>query len=351
MANELFWIRIPKDAVPSRPRLTPPIADVRRAVRETLRDHQAVAGDLILVACSGGPDSLALAAALAFEGPRAGWKIASITVDHQMQAGSAEVAQQTVSKLQALGYESATVATVQVGKAGGPEAAAREARYLEIENHARLLNAKFVLLGHTLDDQAETVLLGLARGSGARSLNGMAVRNGIYLRPLLRISRETVQKFCEDSGLQPWLDPMNHDLAYTRVRVRNVILPMLENELGPGISLALTRTADSLREDDEVLSQLADAAFSEVARLQATQIIFSVPRFKDLPIAIRHRVFALALQKLAAPEFARVHILAVDALVDDWHGQKPLTLPGVRVERTGESITLKTTKTLKSGAC
>lgn len=351
MANELFWIRIPKDAVPSRPRLTPAIADVRRAVREVLAERGATPGDLILVACSGGPDSLALAAALAFEGPRAELEIAAITVDHQMQSGSAEIAASTAEKLRNLGFQSVTVATVKLGSAGGPEAAAREARYAAIEKEASALGAKFVLLGHTLDDQAETVLLGLARGSGARSLNGMAVRTGIYLRPLLSITRETVLKFCQDSSLKPWFDPMNQDPAYTRVRVREQILPLLENELGPGIAAALARTADQLREDDAVLTDLAAEAFKTVARVQATQILLAVESFRALPLAIRHRVLAQSLQKLQAPEFARVHILAVDQLVDDWHGQKPLTLPGVRVERTGDSITLKSTKTLKSGAC
>jgi tRNA(Ile)-lysidine synthase len=337
--------------LPDRPRLTPAIADVRRAVREALELAGVRQGELVLIACSGGPDSLALAAAAAFEGPRGGIRVGAIVVDHQMQAGSAEVAQATFDKLVALGLEPVEIKTVDVGTSGGPEAAARVARYGALDEAAARLDAVAILLGHTLDDQAETVLLGLARGSGARSLNGMAFHSGRYLRPLLGISRKTVENFCADSKLVPWLDPMNQDHRYTRVRVRKQILPMLETELGPGISDALVRTAEQLREDDEVLTTLSEQAFGQVASMKSNAVQLDVEGFQALPLAIRHRVVARALDILDAPTFARVHILGVDELVDRWHGQKPLTLPGVRVERTGEKIILKTTKTLKPGAC
>ncbi len=334
-----------------RPRLTAAIADVRRAVRESLELAGVRQGELVLIACSGGPDSLALAAAAAFEGPRGGIRVGAIVVDHQMQAGSAEVAKATFDKLVALGLEPVEIKTVDVGTSGGPEAAARVARYGALDEAAARLDAVAILLGHTLDDQAETVLLGLARGSGARSLNGMAFHSGRYLRPLLGISRKTVENFCADSKLVPWLDPMNQDHRYTRVRVRKQILPMLETELGPGISDALVRTAEQLREDDEVLTTLSEQAFGQVASMKSNAVQLDVQGFQALPLAIRHRVVARALDILDAPTFARVHILGVDELVDRWHGQKPLTLPGVRVERTGEKIILKTTKTLKPGAC
>ncbi len=334
-----------------RPRLTPAIADVRRAVREGLGLAGVTKGQLVLVACSGGPDSLAIAAALAFEGPRAGLRAGAVIVDHQMQAGSAKVAAETASVLIGLGLDPVEVATVEVGTAGGPEAAARTARYAALDEAAARLDAQVILLGHTLDDQAETVLLGLARGSGARSLNGMAMHSGRYLRPLLSISRKTTQAFCADSELSPWLDPMNHDPRYARVRVRLNLLPKLEQEIGPGIAEALVRTAEQLREDDEVLSRLADAVYSQIVTTKSNAIQIGVEAFRAQPLAIRHRLIARALDVLEAPTFARVHILAIDELVDRWQGQKPLTLPGVRVERLGEIISLKTTKTLKPGAC
>lgn len=334
-----------------RPRLTPAIADVRRAVRESFADAGLVAGDLVMVACSGGADSLALAAATAFEAPRAELRAGAIVIDHAMQEGSGIVAAETAQKLAKLGLYPVVIRTVVVGSEGGPEAAARTARYAALDKVAEEAGANAILLGHTLNDQAETVLMGLARGSGAKSLNGMARVSGLYLRPLLGIKRETTEAFCTDSGLEPWHDPMNKDEAYTRVRVRQNLLPALEAELGPGIAEALARTAETLREDDEVLAELAMAAYLKVAKEGATQISIGVQEFKDLPLAIRHRVVALAAVVLQAPMLARVHILAIDELVDSWHGQKPLTLPGIRVERTGETLALKTTKTLKTGAC
>jgi tRNA(Ile)-lysidine synthase len=343
----------------SRPRLTPAIADVRRAVRECLEQAGIQADDLVLVACSGGADSLALAAAAAFEGPRfsgragesSGVRVGAVVIDHGMQPGSAEIAAETAHKLSVLGLYPVEIRTVNVGTDGGPEAAARTARYAAIDKVAAETGANAVLLGHTLNDQAETVLLGLARGSGGRSLNGMAAVSGNYLRPLLGITRQTTEAFCTDSGLEPWHDPMNKDQAYTRVRVRENLMPALEAELGPGIAEALARTAETLREDEEVLAELALDAYKRVAQERATRIDIGVAEFRALPLAIRHRVIALAAVVLQAPMLARVHILAVDALVDDWHGQKPLTLPGIRVERTGETIALHTTKTLKTGAC
>lgn len=344
---------MPADSETVRPRLTPAIADVRRAVREGFEAAGLMPGDLVMVACSGGADSLALAAATAFEAPRygTGLKAGAIVIDHAMQEGSGLVAAETAQKLAKLGLYPVEIRTVLVGSEGGPEAAARTARYAALDKVAEEAGANAILLGHTLNDQAETVLLGLARGSGARSLNGMAVVSGNYVRPLLGIKRETTEAFCTDSGLEPWHDPMNQDEAYTRVRVRKNLLPALEAELGPGIAEALARTADTLREDDEVLAELALAAYKKVAKEGGTQISIGVQEFKDLPLAIRHRVVALAAVVLQAPMLARVHILAIDELVDSWHGQKPLTLPGIRVERTGETLALKTTKTLKTGAC
>jgi tRNA(Ile)-lysidine synthase len=337
--------------MPDRPRLTPAIADVRRAVRETLDACGLNADELVLVACSGGADSLALAAATAFEAERLGLRAGAVVVDHQMQLGSAQVAATVAGRLKTLGLDPVVIETVEVGNQGGPEAAARDARYAALGAAAARLNASKVLLGHTLNDQAETVLLGLARGSGARSLNGMAAASGIYLRPLLGITRSTTESFCSDSGLEVWHDPMNADQKFSRVRVRTNLLPALETELGPGVAEALARTAEQLREDDEVLTQLSNQAFDAVAQIKATQIDLNIEAFKNLPLAIRHRVVQLAAQKLDAPMLARVHIRGVDELVDSWHGQKPLTLPGIRVERTGDQIALKTTKTLKPGAC
>ncbi|MCF8535529.1 MAG: tRNA lysidine(34) synthetase TilS [Rhodoluna sp.] len=339
--------------MPKRPRLTPAIADVRRAVREAWMRQGVVSGDLVLVACSGGADSLALAAAAIFEGGRAGVGVGAVIVEHGLQAETKAVAEATAKTLTELGASPVVVRAVKVkgAKSGGPEAAARTARYAALNAAAIEFGAKFVMLAHTLNDQAETVLLGLARGSGNRSLNGMAEVNGLYLRPLLGIERAATVAFCEDSGLTAWQDPQNSDAKFARVRARHNVLPVLEAELGPGIAQALARTAEQLREDETALAELADVFFAQFASTKSTSIEVALEAFKSAPLAVRHRVVAKALQILQAPAFARVHIRAIDELVDDWHGQKPLTLPGVRVERTARNIVLKTAKTLKPGAC
>ena len=339
--------------MPQRPRLTPAIADVRRAVREAWMRHGVVSGDRILVACSGGADSLALAAASVFEGSRIGVLVGAVIVEHGLQPETKAVAEATAKTLTELGASPVEVRAVKVAKtkAGGPEAAARTARYAALDAAADELGAKFVMLAHTLNDQAETVLLGLARGSGNRSLNAMSEVNGRYLRPLLGIERQTTVAFCEDSGLKAWHDPQNKDNKFARVRARQNVMPVLESELGPGIAQALARTAEQLREDEAVLAPMAQDFFDRFVSLKATSIEIALAEFEAAPLAIRHRVIAMALTVLQAPEFARVHIRAIDALVDEWHGQKPLSLPGVRVERTARHIVLKTAKTLKPGAC
>jgi len=350
----------------TRPRLTPAIADVRRAVREALdaaasASGQLIAsGDLILVACSGGPDSLALAAALAFEVGSAeragsGLRAGAVIVDHGLQAASGEVAARTAGVLSGLGLAPVEIVKVVVGEAGGPEAAAREARYAALRATAAKLGARFVLLGHTLDDQAETVLLGLARGSGARSLSGMAAVSSVdgesaFLRPLLGIARETTVAFCADSGLTPWNDPHNLDTKFTRVRVRQAILPLLEQELGPGVAAALARSADLLRADADFLDDLANSEFKRLASLGGTDLSFDLTGLNALARAIRSRVLKLALAVFAA-ESSAAHIRSIEDLLDNWHGQKPLALPRVRVERAGEKLVFKSTKTMKSGVC
>ena len=213
------------------------------------------ADGLVLVALSGGPDSLALAAATAFE---ARGRAGAVIVDHGLQDGSAATAERAAEQARALGLDPVRVVRVQVGTDGGPEAAARTARYEALDAVAGELGAAAVLLGHTLDDQAETVLLGLARGSGAASLQGMAPEAGLYRRPLLGIRRQTTVQACADAGLEPWDDPQNADPGFTRVRVRQTVMPLLETELGPGVAEALARTAEQLREDSEALDAFAD---------------------------------------------------------------------------------------------
>src|SRR5450432_921925 len=207
----------------------PAVAAVRLGVRRVLADLPAET--LVLSACSGGADSLALAAAVAFEAPKLGLRAGGVTVDHGLQPGSATQAARVVTILTGLGLDPVRGVTAEVAARGlagrypGPEAAARAARYRALDAVADECGAAVILLGHTMDDQAETVLLGLARGSGARSLAGMAPVAGRYLRPLLGLRREQTRAACAAAGLEPWEDPHNASPAFTRVRVREQILP------------------------------------------------------------------------------------------------------------------------------
>jgi len=347
----------------TRPRLTPAVADVRRAVRESFDVLLSGSGAgtavgteaedvLVLVALSGGADSLALAAASAFEAPRArggaGVRAGAVIVDHGLQDGSAEVAERAAVQARELGLDPVVVRRVDVGASGGPEAAAREARYAALAAAASETGAFAVLIGHTLDDQAETVLLGLARGSGSASLSGMAAVSAaegagvgeplVYARPMLGIRRATTQQFCVDSGLTPWSDPQNLDPAYARVRVRESVLPLLERELGPGIAVALARTADQAREDSEALDVFAEEQVEELADHAEAGLSLSVKGLAHNPAALRQRIIRLAVSAEFGVSLSRAHTLEVARLVTDWQGQGELHLPGVRVVRQGGLI-------------
>jgi tRNA(Ile)-lysidine synthase len=238
----------------------PAVAAIRGGVRAGLAG--LAPGDLVLAACSGGADSLALAAALAHEAPRLGLRGGGVTVDHGLQDGSAARAAQVAALLGRLGLDPVRVATVTVASGpghGGPEAAARTARYAALEQVAEQTGAAAVLLAHSRDDQAETVLLGLARGSGARALAGMPARRGRLRRPLLGLSRAALREACQALQLEPWDDPHNFDPTYARARVRHQALPALEAALGPGIAEALARSAAQLSADCAALDAIAAA--------------------------------------------------------------------------------------------
>jgi tRNA(Ile)-lysidine synthase len=316
---------------------SPAVAQVRAAVRACLSD--LTAGQLVLVACSGGADSLALAAALAFVAPRASLRGGGVTVDHGLQPGSAQRAADVAALLGRLGLDPVRAVTVQVaerGVGGGVEAAARTARYAALQDAARDDRAAVVLLGHTLDDQAETVLLGLARGSGGRSLAGMPARRGLYRRPLLGLRRSVTAAVCAELGLTAWQDPHNRDVRFARARVRHQALPALEEALGPGVAEALARTADQLRADADCLD---DLAFAESAALRGNcsdPAGLAASWLADLPAAIRTRVLRNAAVMAGCPAGALTagHVEQIDGLVTSWHGQRWVDLPGgVRARR------------------
>jgi tRNA(Ile)-lysidine synthase len=307
----------------------PAVASVRNAVRACVTD--LAPGDLVLAACSGGADSLALAAALAFVAPRAGLRAGAVTVDHGLQEGSAARAASVAAVLAGLGLDPVCSVSVEAGtdRAGGPEAAARTARYAALSRVAAGDGAAAVLLGHTLDDQAETVLLGLARGSGARSLAGMPPRRGVFRRPLLGLRRPVTAEACAALGLDPWQDPHNVDRRFARVRVRLDALPALEAALGPGVAEALARTAGQLHADAEVLERMSSERTDGDSPLSASSLA-------ELPGAVRTRVLRSAALAAGCPAGALTagHVARLEELVTGWHGQRWIDLPGgVRASR------------------
>jgi tRNA(Ile)-lysidine synthase len=320
------------------------VAEVRNAVRACLSD--LTAGDLVLVACSGGADSLALAAATAFVAPRLDLRAGGVTVDHGLQPGSGERATEVAGLLAKFGLDPVRAVAVTVPAGPGPEAAARVARYGALDRAAEEYGAAAVLLGHTLDDQAETVLLGLARGSGGRSLAGMPARRGRYRRPLLAVRRATTGAACAELGVEPWQDPHNRDLRFARARVRHQALPALEAALGPGVAEALARTAGQLRADAECLDDLAFAESGQLRGYGSDPAGLDAGWLRALPAAIRTRVLRDAAIMAGCPHGALTagHIDRIDALITAWHGQRWVDLPGgVRARRRADKVWFSST--------
>jgi len=310
---------------------------VRRACTSWL-DAYAPDGPLI-VACSGGADSLALVVATC--AAAGGRQVIGATVDHGLQPGSAGRARFVAEQLRGLGCADARVLTVTVEGDGGVEAAARRARYPALATLARSIDPAGVpvLLGHTADDQAETVLLGLARGSGPRSIAGMRPWRPPWGRPLLAVTRADTEDACRTAGLAPWRDPHNADPAFTRVRLRREVLPLLEDVLGGGVRDALVRTAALMADDLDALDRIA-ADVLERARDRAGAL-----RIDDLapePTAVRRRVLRSWLAQSGAGALTHQHLSRMDRQIIDRAGPAQVRIPGgLDVWRTGGTLTIR----------
>ena len=349
--------------VAAPPRFTGAVHQAFKGVQQTLAGAGLQQGDTVLVACSGGADSLALAACAAVAAREVGAttrrrgfrvKVGAVVVDHQLQARSRQVAETAAQQCRELGLNPVEVVAVDVGHGGGMEAAARAARYAALDAAAARLGAARVLLGHTLDDQAEGVLLGLARGSGSRSLAGMAAQTGLCLRPFLQVRRATTERICDLFGVEPWEDPSNSQLIATRNRVRAKAIPALRDAVGHDPAPALARTAEILREDADALDQLAQQLFDKstaaescagatngLAETGGSVVVLDVATLAAAPAAVRHRAVRLAAIQagVVADRMSRAQAIAVDALVTDWHGQAAHQLPGnVAARRAGGAL-------------
>ena len=291
----------------------PAVAAVRTAVRRLLESVEP--SERVAVAVSGGADSLALAAATTHVAPKLGLAVHGLVVDHGLQDGSEQVAADAAKALHAMDFTEVLVLPVNVSGPGGLEAAARRARYAALRS---AVPGAMVLLGHTRDDQAETVLLGLGRGSGPRSIAGMRPVDPPWLRPFLDVSRETTVAACAALDLRPWQDPHNADPRFTRVRLRREVLPLLEDVLAGGVSAALARTAAQLREDTDALDAIAARFTGEP----------DLAQLAEQPAAVRRRVLRRWLLEQGVRELTDAQLRAVDALIAEWRGQGAVWLPG-----------------------
>jgi tRNA(Ile)-lysidine synthase len=318
-----------------RGRLDPATARIRTATRTALDragSHRPVIG------VSGGADSMSLAAAVLFLARRGPLAPVCAVIDHGLQPGSAEHTQDVARRLHALGAAEVVTRRVDVGTAGGLEAAARSGRRAALEAIRAAQGGDAILLAHTLDDQAETVLLHLSRGAGPAGLSGMRARRGWLLRPLLGIRRAETVASCAAQGIPVWHDPMNDDPRFARVRVRTRVLPVLETELGPGFAVALARAAGLSAADEDALSGwAADWASTRVRTDAAGTRRLDVAALAALPPAVRHRVLRQIVHDLGG-EPVLVHLETIDGLVDHWHGQGAIDLPRVRVRRIGAQL-------------
>lgn len=306
---------------------------------------------VVVVAVSGGADSLALAAAVAFEAPKQHTDAHVVIVDHGLQDASADIAAKARQQCLELGYPSDRVQIRRVvvePAADGVEAAARQARYHALWEAAREVGSDRILLGHTADDQAEQVLLGLLRGSGTRSLAGMRVERSGLLRPFIQderavpngpVRRRDTRAACRALRLEPWHDPHNDDRAYRRVQARQVLAELSEQLDAPTLGLSLFRTASLAARDADYLDSATERALREITGSDDPETWPSrwpVEALAALSPALRLRALRRLLVLCGArdSELAARHVNAVEDLLVNWRGQGPIQVPGhVQVQR------------------
>ncbi len=306
----------------------PSVAAIRSAVRAALDESEI--GTRVWVACSGGPDSLALAAATGFVGRKEGYLTGAIIVDHGLQSDSAVVAERAAAEVRRAGIHHVFVEKVTVGREGGLESAARNARYAALNNRIDAEGglSPVLLTGHTMDDQAETVLLALARGSGARALSGIPARRGRIIRPMLSLRRKDTVAACQALGLDPWHDPTNYvSDGPKRSAVRAKVMPALVDVLGPGVVSGLARSAALLQADADELDRQARSAMG-AGSAEVRSDDWQCDMLAALPDAIRSRMIKMLAENRGAKPLTAAHVNAIDQLVTGFRGQGGVALPG-----------------------
>ena len=311
----------------------PPI-NLQNAVNHLLKNFEPA--DNILVACSGGADSLALAWTSQVVAKRLGLNLICVIIDHQLIKESAQVALEAKIKCENFGIEKVVIKQIEVKEnKEGLEAAARKARYEAFEQLTIEFEAKAVLLAHTQDDQAETMLMRLTRGSGAKSLSAMKEVSGKYLRPFLHIRKFELVNALEKEGITYWQDPANTDYKFLRAKVRHELMPKLIEVLGQSAIESLDKTSDLLKEDNDALDLIAQENYEKLNKE------LKVENLEEYPAAIRKRIIKIAALEagVISGPFSYEHIEAIDALVTNWRGQGNVDLPGfIQASRVNQTI-------------
>lgn len=242
----------------------------------------------VVVACSGGPDSVALLVLAA----DAGLEPVAVHVDHGLRPGSEHEFAMVRAAAEALGVRARSERVV-VGEGPNLEARARDARYAALQLARDEIGASAILVAHTADDQAETVLLNVMRGSATAGLAGMPGRRGAVVRPLLHLRRAEVRAVVADRGFTTVDDETNRDPRFRRAWVRHELLPMLGRGADRDLVPVLARQADLLRAESELLDELADALLTEAGvSTPSTRVL------RQAPVALARRALR---QWLGAP--------------------------------------------------
>lgn len=302
-------------------------------VARALAAVPVAAGEHLLVACSGGPDSTALLAALADVAPASGWQLTAAHLDHGLRGAESRADAAAVEALAARLGVACVVRALAVGAGSNLEARARQARQRALAAIAGQVGATRILTAHTEDDQAETVLLRLVRGSGARGVGGMRPVRGRIVRPLLDVPRADVRRFLGERGLGAAIDRTNADIRHTRNRVRRLVLPFLATELNPRLAQTLAAFAARARDEDAWLDAAARARATHLRDGDALRIAVA-----NEPLALGRRIVRAWLEHGARRGVTAAHVERVLRLARGT-GRGTVGLPGpARVLREGDRL-------------
>ena len=315
-------------------RRPPAVARVLERVTATARAHEMfLPGTTVLVAVSGGPDSVCLLESLIRLRRLFRIRLQVVHVDHGLRAGSGADAAyvRRLADRHGLALHLAPL-TDAPARGASVEAWARRERRGAFARTARAVGAGRIALGHTLDDQAETVLMNLLTGSGLSGLGGIAPVAGPYVDPLIEVTRSEVEAFCRSLRLRPRTDPMNEDPRFLRVGLRTRGLPALERAMGRPVREPIARSAEGLREDADELQRQAMAALGDVVAESADGADLDAVTLLGLPRAIAGRVVARAIYDLGAV-CDRADVDAVYDLAGGRAGRRRDLSDGVKARR------------------